>query len=273
MTGEKRFNKILADIKSIKIQGASSIAKKGIDAFLLNPSAESSKKILKTRPTEPFLQNAIKFLLKSKSPEKSAEKFLKYLRDSDKKISFYGSKLIKDGASIFTHCHSSTVVSILKLAKKQGKKFIVYNTETRPLFQGRQTAKELAKAGIKVIYMPDMAAEDSLKKCNLFLFGADAFLKNKIVNKVGTNMLCEIAKSHNIPRYSCGVSLKYASNIKLEVRSGKEVWDEREKNIIVLNPAFSALDKKYVSGVVSEFGILKYNKFINKAIKNLKTFS
>ena len=174
--------------------------------------------------------------------------------------------------NIFTHCHSSTVVNILKYAKRKGKKFVVYNTESGPLLQGRKTARELAKAGINVIYLPDFAAQDALNKCDLFLFGADAYLPKKIINKTGTNMLCEIAYLHNIPRYSCGISLKYAKKAKIEMRSGKEVWDERNKRIIIFNPAFSELNSKYVSGVISEFGILHYKDFIKRAKKNLEKF-
>jgi len=268
----KRFDNILEEIKDVKIQGATNVAKAGIQAFLLSPNKESSKKIIATRPTEPFLQNAIYSMLRSKNPAKTAKKYLEYNERANKKIAIQGNKLIKNNMSIFTHCHSSTVVNILKLAKKKGKKFVVYNTETEPLMQGRQTATELAKAGIKVVYLPDLAAEDALKKCDLFLFGADAYLPRKIVNKLGTNMLCEIAYIHNIPRYSCGISLKYAKKAKIEMRPGKEVWDNRNKRITIFNPAFSVLKYKYLSGVISEFGILHYKHFIKLAKQNLKRF-
>ena len=66
----KRFNKILEDIRSIKIQGAENVARAGIKAFLIEPSKGSAKRILKTRPTEPLMQNAIKLLLKSKNKKK-----------------------------------------------------------------------------------------------------------------------------------------------------------------------------------------------------------
>lgn len=272
MGKKKRFDRIVQDIKSVKIQGASAVASRGIDAFLLFPTKSSADIILNTRPTEPFLQNAIHFLLNSKDPETAARSYADYTTKANKKVSRYGSSLVKNNMNIFTHCHSSTVVSILKHAKKQGKNFTVYNTETRPLSQGKLTAKELARAGIKVVYLPDTAAEDALLKCHLFLFGSDAFLRNRIINKAGTNMLCEIAKAHNIPRYSCGISLKFSKNIKLETRPAEEVWHIHNKNITIFNPAFSALNKKYVSGVVSEFGILQYNKFIKKASENVKKF-
>ena len=58
----KRFDKILKDIRDIKIQGATNVAKAGIQAFLLKPTKQSAKQILSTRPTEPALQNILKIL-------------------------------------------------------------------------------------------------------------------------------------------------------------------------------------------------------------------
>ena len=83
-----RFDKILSDIKEIKIQGAENIAKAGIQAFLLQPDKSSSKQILKTRPTEPLMQNAIHFLLNSKPKnlKKLSKKFLDYIKKSHEKI-------------------------------------------------------------------------------------------------------------------------------------------------------------------------------------------
>jgi len=52
---KSRLNKILSDIKSIKIQGAENIAKEGIKAFFLLPNKKTAKKIIETRPTEPLL--------------------------------------------------------------------------------------------------------------------------------------------------------------------------------------------------------------------------
>ncbi len=267
-----KFDKILQDIKSVKIQGAENIAKAGIQAFLLQPDKNSAKKILKTRPTEPLMQNAIKFLLKSKNPKKSSKKFLDYLNRAHKKIAYYGAKLIKNNMNIFTHCHSSTVIDILKQAKKQKKNFVVYTIEVEPLLQGRKTAKDLAKSKIKVVVSPDLAAEQTLKNCDLFLFGSDAFLKKGVVNKIGTQALCKLAKDYKIPRYSCGVSLKFAKKVKLEIRKPSEVWNEKNKNIEIFNPAFDLVNKKFLTGVVSEFGILKYKDFIKKARENLKKF-
>lgn len=265
------FDKILLDIKSVKVQGAENVCKAGIKAFLLQSDIKSAKKILAVRETEPLLQNAINLLLKSKDKEKTAKKFISNLEKSHDTIAKKGIVLIKNDMNIYTHCHSSTVMDILKYAKKKKKNFTVYTTEVEPLLQGRKTARDLASSKIKVIITPDLAAEQSMQKCDLFLFGADAYTKSVAVNKIGTSTLVTLAKLHKVPAYSCGVSLKFTKKVKIEKRSSKEVWDERNKNIEIDNPAFDKTKTKNLTGIISEFGILKPKQFVKKANENLKT--
>ena len=269
-----RFNKILEDIKSVKIQGAENVAKAGIKAFLIDPTKSSAKKILATRPTEPLMQNAIKLLLKAKRPETAEKKFLKDLKKAHETTVRKGAMLIKNDMNIYTHCHSSTVIDILKYANKKRKKnFVVYTSEVEPLLQGRMTANDLAKAKIKVIVSPDLAAEQSLRKCDLFLFGVDAFTQNIVANKIGTNTLTRLAKIHNIPRYACGISTKFTKKIQLEKRPAQEVWDRRHEKIEVINPAFDKTKMQDISGIVSEFGILAPKQFVRKAEEKIKQLS
>lgn len=269
---QKRFDNIIEDIKSVKIQGANNIAIAGIHAYLLFHTKENLKKLILARPTEPLLQNCLKILEESKNKKQTANKLIKYIEDSKEKIAKAGAKLIKEDMNVFSHCHSSSVMEILKLAKKQKKNFVVYTLEVEPLLQGRITATELAKHGIKVIVFPDLAAEAVARKCNLFLFGADAFLKKGVVNKLGTSLLAHLSKENNLPVYSCGDSLKYTKKVKIEKRSGREVWDERSRNIDVQNPAFDLTKKNLLTGVISEYGILSYQEFIKKAKKTIKNF-
>ena len=268
---EHEFKKILSDIKSVKIQGATNVCKAGIKAYLLKSDKKSVKQILGVRPTEPLLQNAIKFLQKSKNPKSDAKLFLTNLKKAETKITKAGASLIKNNMNIYSHCHSSTVMNILKYAKKnQKKKFTVYTTEVEPLLQGRLTAKDLSKSGIKVVVGSDFAANELMKKCDLFFFGADAYTKSIVANKVGTSTLVKLAKINKVKSYSCGVSLKFTKKVKIEKRSSKEVWDERNKKIEVINPAFDKTKLKELTGVISEFGILSGKQFVKKAEANLK---
>jgi translation initiation factor 2B subunit (eIF-2B alpha/beta/delta family) len=269
-----KFDQIVKEIKDVKIQGANNIAMSGISATLIKSDKESIKKVISARPTEPLLQNSIKIIEKSKNKNQTAKRLISYIEKSKSKIGYFGSYLIKDNMNIFSHCHSSSVIEIIKYAKKVEKKnFVVYTLEVEPLLQGRKTAEELAKFGIKVVIFPDLAAENALKSCDIFLFGADAFLKDGVVNKIGTSLLCDVAKEHKIPVYSCGVSLKFTKNVKIEQRPGREVWDERNKNIQIVNPAFDFTKRELLSGVVSELGILKYKDFIKKAKNTKKNLS
>ncbi len=128
MKNLRLFNQICRNIKSIKIQGAENIAKAGLKAFELIPKQSSKKKLLSLRPTEPMLENVLKSNL-------SYKQLIDKLNQNQDLINKNANKLIKNNSIIFTHCHSSSVIKALIYAKKQGKHFEIYNTETRPLYQ------------------------------------------------------------------------------------------------------------------------------------------
>ena len=208
-----------------------------------------------------------------KADEISYSQLIQHFKKNQQIINKQVLKLIKNNLVIFTHCHSSSVVQALIYAKKKGKKFEVYNTETRPLYQGRKTANELRKAGIKVTMFVDSAAAIAIEKENrkdkihadLILFGTDAILKEGVINKVGSGMFAEIAHANKVPVYIIADSWKYARKIKLEQRDSKEIWDT--KKVLIKNPAFELIKRKYVTGIVSELGILSYGEFLRKVRK------
>jgi len=81
MNDKKRFNQILKDIKSVKIQGARNIAKKALYAYSLIPTKQSKKKLLLSRPTEPMMENVLN--LAEKQPY---EKIRKHFDEAQDKI-------------------------------------------------------------------------------------------------------------------------------------------------------------------------------------------
>jgi len=269
MNKQSKFNQLCKDIKSIKIQGARNIALAGFKAYKLFPNKQTKKKLISLRPTEPFLINILNQA--DKITHNKLKTKLKQNQDMINKLIF---KLIKNNSIIFTHCHSSTVVNALIYCHKKGKKFEVYNTETRPLFQGRKTAEELRKAGIKVTMFVDSAAATAIEKENkkdkihadLVLFGTDAITKKGVINKIGSGMFAEIAHANKVPVYILADSLKYISKIQLEQRDFKEVW-KTTKKIKIKNPAFELVKKEYVTGIISELGNLSYEQFLKRVKK------
>lgn len=267
MNNKKKFNKICKDIQSIKIQGARNIAKTGLIAYTINPTISSKKKLLSLRPTEPMLEKVLNLADKI-----SYKQILAHFALAQENINKHVLKLIKNNDIIFTHCHSTNVVNALIYAKKHGKKFEVYNTETRPLFQGRKTAKELRKANIKVTMFIDSALEIALsktknnenQKVNKIFLGADALTKNGIINKIGSKLIADIAKIQKIPIYIIADSWKYTNKkVPIENRSLNEIWDMAPKNIKIQNPAFEFVPKEYINRIITELGVLSYDEFLN----------
>lgn len=266
---KRKFKKILDDIENVKIQGARNIAKKALEAYYMFPTKKSKKKLLSLRPTEPLLKNVLK-----KADKLDKNKILEHFDNTQEKINKNAIKLIKKNYIVFTHCHSNTVVEALKFAHKKGKKFSVYNTETRPLYQGRKTSKELSQAGIKVTQFVDSALsvalskEQGTKKADIVFLGADALLDKGVVNKIGSEVISRIAQKEKIPVYILSDSWKYTSeDVKMEKRDIKEVWKKIPKTkakIKIKNPSFEFVNKKYITGIVTELGVMKYNEFLKK---------
>ena len=260
----KRFDEIIDDIKNIKIQGARNIARSAIYAYSLIPANKSKEKLISSRPTEPMLQNVLSLV--DTVPYSLINEHFDVAQEKINKNVF---SLLKNGDLVFTHCHSTNVVNALIYAKKMGKKFEVYNTETRPLFQGRKTSKELSKQGIHVTEFVDSAmnivlsGSQGFTKPTAIFLGADALLKTGVINKIGSELIAIIAKSYKIPVYVIADSWKFTSkSIPLEQRKLEEVCDRAPKEIKIKNPAFEFINKKYISGIITELGFFPYSKFL-----------
>jgi len=267
MNKKKRFDRIAKNIKDVKVQGARNIAKAALKAYFLIPKKSFKRKLLSLRPTEPMMENVLELAEKGKSHKE----ILKHFDDAQEKIDQYVLKIIRKNDVIFTHCHSTNVSSALIYAKKHKKKFEVYNTETRPLYQGRKTAKELRRAGIKVTMFIDSALGvalsrgDGTKKTDKVFLGADALLKDGIINKIGSEVIAQIAENEKIPVYIIADSWKFTNRkVPIENRKLNEVWGKAPKNIRIKNPAFEFVPKEYIKAIITEMGNLSYDKFLKK---------
>lgn len=282
----------IKNIKSLNIQGANAVAKAALLALsdfgkklkAKNPRAfvasvkKAGQELAHARPTEPLAQNLVSIIItklkntaKAGADTRELKEILKYvvgheLRELEQDLSQLtetGAKLIKSDDTILTFCHSSTVEDILKAAKKSKKKFKVIVPETRPLFQGRITAKNLSKAKINVTMIVDSKTDQLLaqKKVDKVLIGADVILKNgSIINKVGSFGIAEDAHQNKIPVYVAAITLKKIktrSPVKIEKRHSLELWKKAPKSVSIENPAFDKVPAKFITGIITEKGIIK----------------
>lgn len=266
MSKQQIFNKIVKDIKEVKIQGARNIAKAALYAYSLIPTKESKAKLLSARETEPMLEKVVNL-----AEDFQAKEIRKHFDYSQEEINKAVLKIIKNEDIIFTHCHSTNVVNALIYAKKKGKKFQVYNTETRPLYQGRKTAKQLKRAKIKVTMFVDsaigiaLAGKQGIRKANKIFLGSDALLKNGIINKVGSGVIAQLARINKTPVYIIADSWKFTKKrVPFEQRELNEIWNQAPSHIKIKNPAFEFVDKKYIKKIITEFGSLSYSRFVKK---------
>ncbi|MFH2105706.1 MAG: S-methyl-5-thioribose-1-phosphate isomerase [Candidatus Micrarchaeota archaeon] len=301
---EKKVKKIIEDIKSLKIQGARNIAKATISAFayqIIKSKAKTPAQVEKeiesvgnalanARPTEPMARNSIQnmtaFIINSMKTSDLKEmrglvlqkekELLRKMDEDSKRLAQYGANLIPDNATVITHCHSSSVVKVLKKAKSLGKKFKVIACETRPRYQGRKTAIELMEAGIDVTLVVDSAMEIFMKKADICLVGADSITsRGDLINKVGTSTLAHLAQMHDISVYSVAELFKFSSKTifgdleKIEERDRKEVWDKAPKKLKIRNPAFDVTAAEYINGYVTEAGIIPPQSILEVATKHL----
>ena len=200
----------------------------------------------------------------------------------------YGNTLIKNGDRILTYCNAGalatggcgTALAALYQAKKQGKKFRVYAPETRPFLQGaRLTAWELIRSGIDVTLLCDnmIARLMQEKKVDCVIVGADRVVANgDAANKIGTYGIALLARTHKIPFYvviptsSLDLNLSSGQEIPIEYRPPAEVTHFCGRRIApdkvkVYNPSFDVTPARYITAIVTEYGIIKppYRKNLN----------
>ena len=282
---------IVADkIRRLEIRGARNVAiaavkaleetssqTKAMDRRAFIEEMASAKDILyATRPTEPLMRNAIKWILGSiensrrsdvesmaKTVSSSACEFLTSLDRARDCIAEVGSKRIRDGAVVLTHCHSSTVTHLLKKAKQDGKTFKVICTETRPLFQGRITAQEMLDQGIETSFVVDSAMRCFMKSADLVVVGADAISgEGNVVNKIGTAAMALIAQEARVPFYVATELLKFdpvtlwGEYEGIEERSRDEVWKGAPEKLAIHNPAFEVTRREFIHGIICEEGVI-----------------
>ncbi len=211
--------------------------------------------------------------------------------DVCRRIGENGLSLIKDGDGLLTHCNAGqlatckygTATAPMYLAHEKGWNIKVYCDETRPLLQGaRLTAFELHSAGIDTTLLCDNMSASLMKTgaINAIFVGCDRVAANgDAANKIGTSMVATVAKRYNVPFYVCAptstidINTPTGDQINIEQRKPSEVtemwYSERmaPEGVKVYNPAFDVTDNELITGIVTEYGVLRAP--YDKAIKEL----
>lgn len=282
------YSEVAFAIEEMVVRGAPAIGAAAAYGMVLaynEREVERGAELIKsTRPTAHDLFHAVDYMLdkieNGDEPVEAAENYVMRTLDACENIGRYGNELIEDGMKILTHCNAGALATVdygtalapMRFAHKDGKKVFVWVDETRPRLQGASlTAWELLNEGIEHAIIADNAAGHFMRKgeVDMVIVGADRIAKNgDFANKIGTYEKAVLAKENGIPFYVAAPmstfdpSMDSGDEIVIEERSEDEVLYAQECRIAPMgsharNPAFDVTPAKYVTGFITEKGVIK----------------
>jgi translation initiation factor 2B subunit (eIF-2B alpha/beta/delta family) len=193
------------------------------------------------------LRNAV-YLHAAEGPEAVAAAVAdleRRIRDSWRGIAEVGVALIPSGGTVLIHSASSTVRTVLEVAR-DSTDFDVVCTRAMPIGEGIAMAAELREAGFDVELIDDDTAIEVLPGMDVILAGADAIGPAQVINKVGTAVLAGAAKAIGVSFYLVAATEKILPEVLFNAalqRRGREDLSE-------------AIALDVFSGVVTEIGVL-----------------
>ena len=196
----------------------------------------------------------------------------------NRRMGEFGKDLMPNGGSVLTHCNTGalatsgfgTALGVIRAGWEAGKRFEVFNTETRPWLQGaRLTSWEFQKLGIPATLLADSAAGMMMRqgRVGCVITGADRIAANgDTANKIGTYSLAVLARENGIPFYiaaptsTIDLSLPDGDGIEIEERAPEEVTRfggvrTAPEGVAAVNPAFDVTPHRYISAIVTESGV------------------
>ena len=292
-------------IRSMRVRGAPAIgvtaayavamAARQIDAAdrpaFLDRLHEAASEIASARPTAVNLQWAVRRMLDVADAEPDLSSVRDRLSDeaqrlheedeeANRRMGNFGKDLMPDGGAVLTHCNAGalatagfgTALGVIRAGWEHGKRFQVYNTETRPFLQGaRLTAWEFQELGIPATLIVDSAAGMLMERgrINCVITGADRIAANgDTANKIGTYSLAVLARENGIPFYvaaptsTIDLSLASGEYIQIEERPVEEVTHAQgvpvaPSGVTAINPAFDVTPHRYVGAIITDAGVAR----------------
>jgi methylthioribose-1-phosphate isomerase len=258
---------VVRAIKRLAVRGAPLLGITGAYAIALSRDrASAAKMLIAARPTAVNLRWGVERALRSADPLAEARKIHREEIERCDAIARHGAPLLR-GKRVLTICNTGilatggigTAFGVLLRARAT-----LYSLETRPLQQGlRLTMWEARKRGLKAFAIADGAAAAAIreKKIEAAIAGADRIARNgDTANKIGTFGLAILCREFRLPFYIAAPS----STIDLSTPSGAAIpIEERDPRELSLNgdpawnPAFDVTPARYITGIITERGILK----------------
>jgi ribose 1,5-bisphosphate isomerase len=276
-------------IETMEVRGAAKIARTAAEALKNFASGyegsdmeefkaemkKAGERLTSTRPTAVSLKNSVTIILKGtkegnnleelrKNVMTTAENFIVKSQKALEIIAEIGSKRIKDGDTLLTHCNSSAAISTIIRAHEEGKSIKVYATESRPKRQGYITVRQLVKEGVPTTLIVDSAVRHVMPRVDLVVVGADTVASNgAVINKIGTSQIALCAHEARVPVMVCAETYKFSHEtlagelVEIEERDVNEIVKQEDfPGVRIFNPVFDATPPEYIDVIITEEGVI-----------------
>jgi translation initiation factor eIF-2B subunit delta len=161
---------------------------------------------------------------------------------------------------IATLSASDGVLAALLALAKAGRRPRVLVAESRPLLEGRGTARALAAAGIETWIVADAALPLLISQAAAVWLGADAVTEQGVINKIGSYTAALAAREHGVPVWSIAVRRKLmpggTAALGITEMPASELWEDAPKGVRPRNVYFEMVPAPLLRGVVVEDGVL-----------------
>jgi translation initiation factor 2B subunit (eIF-2B alpha/beta/delta family) len=167
-------------------------------------------------------------------------------------------KLISNGKCYATLSQSEFVIKSFEQAAAEKRFATIYVMESRPLFEGRQTARVLKKMGHRSILVSDASIEFFINEIDSAFVGADSILSDgTLVNKIGSYPLAACCAANKKNFYVVTSVLKYdpertVNNFVNKAESAHEIFANSEFE--VKNFYFDKVNPEFITAIITEVG-------------------
>ncbi len=286
---------VIEEIRNMNVKGGSAMGRAAAYAYKLACEQETfdtkhsikdrfdyiSEELLTLKPTMATIFNTKDLVYKCLEffPETSniaeikstiielCERIINYSLEAVKYIGIFGGNMINDEDIIMMHSYSGSVINIFVHAAKEGKKFEVICTESRPLRESRLAVDILSSYNMPVTFITDASIWEFMPMVDYIIVEADTICCDGcIANKIGTALISQLA-------LLCKKNLYVASEIyKLDKRTGtgnRVILEKRPKdeiisaeetlnwkNVKIENHFFDLTPARNITGLITEFGLI-----------------
>jgi len=189
---------------------------------------------------------------------------LRRVLDETEEAAEIAARRLEDGDVVVTQSYSRSVVRALEKAAAMGKRIEVIVAESRPLLDGVETARTLARVGIPVTLIVDSAARFVMKDATRVILGADAVMADgSVVARTGAGLVALAASEARVRvivvagTYKLYPETVYGVTVETPALGDEIVPDElREKGVRGYAPLFEHIPPHLVDALATERGVL-----------------